>query len=63
MLVNRKLTSGYGLSLRNLIHGGVVYSGSTGLLLLFWVDKDRILKSGLVDHNCSRVLSLYQQIL
>jgi hypothetical protein len=35
MLVNRKLTSSYGLSLRNLIHGGVVYTRSIGLLLLF----------------------------
>jgi hypothetical protein len=35
MLVNRKLTSGYGLSLRNLIHGGVVHTSSIGLLLLF----------------------------
>jgi hypothetical protein len=35
MLLNRKLTSGYRLSLRNLIHGGVVYPSSIGLLLLF----------------------------
>jgi hypothetical protein len=34
VLVNRKLTSGYGLSLRNLIHDDVVYPSSIGLLLL-----------------------------
>jgi hypothetical protein len=33
-MVNRKLTGGYGLSLRNLIHSGVVYTSSIGLLLL-----------------------------
>jgi hypothetical protein len=38
VLVNKKLTSGYRLSLRNLIHGGVVYPSSIGLLLLSgWV--------------------------
>jgi hypothetical protein len=34
VLVNRKLTSGYGLSLRHLIHSGVVYTSRIGLLLL-----------------------------
>jgi hypothetical protein len=34
-MVNKKLTDSYRLSLRNLIHGGVVYTSSVSLLLLF----------------------------
>jgi hypothetical protein len=34
-MVNKKLTGSYRLSLRNLINGGMVYTGSISLLLLF----------------------------
>jgi hypothetical protein len=34
VLVNRKLISGHGLSLRNLINSGLVHTSQIGLLLL-----------------------------
>jgi hypothetical protein len=34
VLVNRKLISSYGLSLRNLFHSGVVHSSIISMLLL-----------------------------